>query len=448
MAAPVLKVIIIGGGPVGLTTAHALAKAGIDFVVLERRPNIVEDMGASIVLSPQTLRVMGHLDLLDSLREISQEVLHIAAFSMKGKKYMENWCPNILKEYNGSYPHIFHRADLVRKLYEGLLPTHESRILPNKKVSEIIPLEGGVRVACDDGTSYEGHIVLGSDGVHSKTRHLMHELAGEEFEKPEMSPIDKDPYDAEYKTLFCSFPRLYEYAPGDFFVTHGEAVSLQLLNGRDRSWVFVYEHIKKPDNSNDKLFPYSKADVEFFAAKHGDMYVGDKLQFKDLWPKRKNCTLTDLHEGVLQRWSWGRAVLAGDACHKFTPNAGMGFNSGVQDIMALVNGLHGCVKEAGPGALPTDKAIEAMFKEYEEKRIPEIKSDCATSAMVTRLCAWPSNFYWFLDTFIFAGIPYLESLLFRFVMSRANSRGLALNFIKGSEPFQGSLPWVHPISST
>jgi 2-polyprenyl-6-methoxyphenol hydroxylase-like FAD-dependent oxidoreductase len=97
-AAPVLKVIIIGGGPIGLTTAHALAKANIDFVVLERRPDIVEDIGASIVLSPQTLRIMGHLDLLNSLREISQEVLHIAAFSMKGKKYMENWCPNILKE--------------------------------------------------------------------------------------------------------------------------------------------------------------------------------------------------------------------------------------------------------------------------------------------------------------------------------------------------------------
>jgi 2-polyprenyl-6-methoxyphenol hydroxylase-like FAD-dependent oxidoreductase len=92
------KVIIIGGGPVGLSTAHALSKAGIDFVVLERRKAIVEDMGASLVLSPQSLRIMGHLGLLENFRDIGQEVLHLASFTMRGKKFLENWHTNYLND--------------------------------------------------------------------------------------------------------------------------------------------------------------------------------------------------------------------------------------------------------------------------------------------------------------------------------------------------------------
>lgn len=38
------KVIVVGGGPSGLIAAHALYLAGIDFVVLERRENVIEDL--------------------------------------------------------------------------------------------------------------------------------------------------------------------------------------------------------------------------------------------------------------------------------------------------------------------------------------------------------------------------------------------------------------------
>ncbi|KFA50645.1 hypothetical protein S40293_04874 [Stachybotrys chartarum IBT 40293] len=446
---PEFKVIIIGGGPVGLSTAHALSQAGIDFVVLERRKAIVEDMGASLVLSPQSLRIMGHLGLLERFRDIGQEVLHLAAFTMQGKKFLENWHTNYLKDYNGAYPHVFHRADVVRVLYEGLVPQCESKILTNKKVVGIIPDEGGVRVACEDGTEYAGHIVLGADGVYSKTRHLMHEWASNDAARPELSPIEKTPYTAEYKTLFCSFPRLWEFAPGDFFVTHGEEVSLQLLNSRNRSWVFVYEHIPAAERKERaSYFPYTEQDVEEFALKHGDINIGGKLFFRDIWRRRTNCGLTDLHEGVLPQWSYGRAVLAGDACHKFTPNAGMGFNSGLQDVMALVNGLHQCLSERAEGSLPDDEAIAAVFADYEAQRIPSIKSDCAASAMVTRLCAWPNTWFWFIDQYIIPTLPWIESFFFKYQMAREVSRGLVLSFLKAREPFQGQIPWVHTLKGS
>ena len=50
------KVIIVGGGPVGLIAAHVLLRAGIDFVLLESRPDICVNLGANLVLLPSGQR--------------------------------------------------------------------------------------------------------------------------------------------------------------------------------------------------------------------------------------------------------------------------------------------------------------------------------------------------------------------------------------------------------
>ncbi|KAI1375632.1 hypothetical protein F4677DRAFT_421914 [Hypoxylon crocopeplum] len=65
------RVIVIGGGPVGMIAAHALSKAGIDFIVLERRPVIAEDVGASLVLHAHGMRALAQFGLYDRLKEIS-----------------------------------------------------------------------------------------------------------------------------------------------------------------------------------------------------------------------------------------------------------------------------------------------------------------------------------------------------------------------------------------
>ena len=85
------KVIVVGGGPVGLTAAHALSQAGIDFVVLESRPSIVVDVGASLVLWPQSLRVMAQLGLLEKLQRIGADLHHVTTRTLDAYKYKESW---------------------------------------------------------------------------------------------------------------------------------------------------------------------------------------------------------------------------------------------------------------------------------------------------------------------------------------------------------------------
>lgn len=90
------KVIIIGGGPTGLTAAHALSKAGIDFVVLERRPKVAEDVGASLVLFPYSMRIMAQFGLLDKLQKLGHEVLRWADYTTLGM-FMESFHTHTLR---------------------------------------------------------------------------------------------------------------------------------------------------------------------------------------------------------------------------------------------------------------------------------------------------------------------------------------------------------------
>lgn len=63
------RVIVAGGGPVGLFTAHALAKANIDYVVLEQLPEVVRLRGAGIVLLPNTMRLLDQIGLCERTEE-------------------------------------------------------------------------------------------------------------------------------------------------------------------------------------------------------------------------------------------------------------------------------------------------------------------------------------------------------------------------------------------
>lgn len=79
------KVIIAGGGPSGLTAAHSLHLAGIDFVVLEQRDTVIEDLGASLVLAAPSLRVMHQFGLLNELLAVGEEITHARSFTIEGR---------------------------------------------------------------------------------------------------------------------------------------------------------------------------------------------------------------------------------------------------------------------------------------------------------------------------------------------------------------------------
>jgi 2-polyprenyl-6-methoxyphenol hydroxylase-like FAD-dependent oxidoreductase len=66
---------------------------------------------------------------------------------------------------------IAERASFLKSMYEQL--RDKSKIQLKKKVIEIKHGRDSVKVVCADGTEFNGSIVVGADGIHSKVREEM-----------------------------------------------------------------------------------------------------------------------------------------------------------------------------------------------------------------------------------------------------------------------------------
>lgn len=63
------KVIIVGGSVTGLTLAHSLDRAGVDYMVLEKRDEFAPQEGASIGILPNGGRVLDQLGIYDAIEK-------------------------------------------------------------------------------------------------------------------------------------------------------------------------------------------------------------------------------------------------------------------------------------------------------------------------------------------------------------------------------------------
>lgn len=222
----------------------------------------------------------------------------------------------------------------------------------------------------------------------------------------------------------------------------GDTSSLQFINAYNRSWVFCYEKLATPPTSRVR---YTDADMQAYAAKHGDTPIGDThLRLKDVFAQRTSGGMANLEEGVLQHWSAGRIVLCGDACHKFTPNAGLGLNNGIQDAVVLVNELHRVCDEAA-GGVPSQEELTDAFRRYHEMRKAVVESDLSFSSHTTRLQAWPNWIYWLVNRYVLPSIPLLNKIMWDTLAAPRSSKSYCLDFVEGEEPFQGHTPWARPM---
>ena len=71
MDAELFKVIIVGGGPVGLYIAHALQRERTEFMLLVKQKIINNPSGQLLFLWPRTVRLLDQIGLLDPLRQAS-----------------------------------------------------------------------------------------------------------------------------------------------------------------------------------------------------------------------------------------------------------------------------------------------------------------------------------------------------------------------------------------
>ncbi|KAI8956762.1 FAD/NAD(P)-binding domain-containing protein [Daldinia sp. FL1419] len=447
MAGRKFRVVVVGGGPVGLTMAHTLSKAGIEFVVLERRPSVFEEVGASLVVSPHGMRAFKQLGLYERLRGISVEFIAAHVCTEDGRQYNKISIQDEFTADFGCSSCIFNRAELIKAIYEGLSDSDQARVLTDKKVIDVTSDDSGVTVRCTDGTRYDASIVVGADGVHSAVRKHMRNIALKASPKIQIDP--EKPFLAEYRMLWASFPLQgdkHDGPPGIGGSSHCTDHGLQYVLGRNRGWIFIYERLPTPTREPTR---YTDEDVVALGERWGDVAVGRKLKVKDVFSKRIHAGMTNLEEGVLKRWFWGRIVLVGDAAHKFTPNPGQGYMNGMQDVLALTNILHGVLKpyrdnesgESGSSG-PSTKVLSAAFKRYQDGRLAGAHHGCELSAREIRTQTRRTTWLWFFDTWMMPYFPkWVDSMLLEASFKKSIRNGLVLDFVDAEESLKGRTAW-------
>jgi len=79
------KILIIGAGIGGLTSAIALRRAKFDVEVFERAPEMKE-VGAGIALSPNAMRVLKHLGLMQQVGERRTVIKAAVGHTWRGRE--------------------------------------------------------------------------------------------------------------------------------------------------------------------------------------------------------------------------------------------------------------------------------------------------------------------------------------------------------------------------
>lgn len=330
---------------------------------------------------------------------------------------------------------MFHRAELVRALLDGLPKSAREKYLLGQKVVDISTSETGVVVTAANGKTYSGSMVIGADGVHSQTRKIMNRLSSNSKFSASRNP--EPPFSANYRCLWSNLP--WKGEAGQGADTQHKDRSVMWLTGRDRAWIFLYEKMPQPIKEPKR---YTKAEMDDFAASFADWPVNETLKIRDVY-NSSTAGMSNLEEGILDHWSLGRIVLAGDSCHKFTPNAGLGFTNGIQDVAMLCNLLHDAVQHSKNTDI-SEGALQEIFKEYQSARRKGLEFDWGVSSVTTCGHAWANTFYWFLYRFIWPLYAF-QWVMQTYVAGPQMKQSRVLRYVFGEDNIKGRIAWAHPI---
>ena len=334
------KVIIIGGGPAGITAGLALRKAGVDATVYERAEKVTP-LGGAIILNAVGLTIMRRLgvDIEDIYNGVNAEFRRYDG----NVRARINISEDMLAEANASG----WQSGMMRKeLYSRMLDVvPDDLIVPNHEFSSFEQDEEGVTAHFKNGESVRADILVGADGIYSPIRNQLFPDSPQPRELGiavwlgwcEANGIDINQcviqHDKNYQMGYC--PLVFE--------------------GKDCfEWWLVEEYKGEapPENVTE--------------------YVLDKVgHFAE--PTRQILTHTDHDKHLfrwiveyipgLKQWTKGRVTIMGDAAHPTSPYAAYGAGMAIEDGYFLGKFL----KDSN---LKDHKSFGPALKQYEDLRRP------------------------------------------------------------------------------
>ncbi len=311
-----LKVLIIGGGIGGLTSAIALARHGIRAHIIERDPDW-SVYGVGIIQQGNVVRAMDQLGLLDDYIEAGFGFDHVDVFIPTGQQVAHIPTPKLVDGYPSNVG-IGRRA--LHKVLGDRAIEAGATIRLGVTATQMDDDGSGVTVAFSDGTQDRFDLVIGADGLYSTTR------AGifPDAPRPVFTGQSVWRYNFERTpdvTGLCA----YEGPTGIGLVPLSDTL--------------MYMYVTTPEPGNPR---YAKDTLA--ASMRGKLAATPSPAIRALIDQ-----ITDDDEVVYKPLEWvflegdwhkGRVVLLGDAVHATTPHLGQGAGMAIEDSLVLAEELY------------------------------------------------------------------------------------------------------------
>ena len=315
------RILIAGGGPVGVITGLYLARHGIPVTMFDKAPKPPEDHRAA-TLQPSTLDLFEELGLTESILRQGFKSHH---FQWRDRETHE-----VVAEFD--YGRL---ADITNHPYVIQLEQHKTvntalaaaEGLPDfdlRRPVEVVSVrqtEDGVEceVVDENGETslHRGAYLIGCDGGRSIVRKTIG-VSFEGFTWPERFNIVSTPVDLGEIHGF----RLRNYC------AHPERwVSLMKVPGEDGKGLWRCVFPAHTEESDEEVMSDEWIQARFKECMDAGPY---EIVHRNMY---------NVHQRVAGSFRQGRIVLAGDAAHVNNPIGGMGMNSGFQDGINLARKL-------------------------------------------------------------------------------------------------------------
>ena len=302
-------VLVVGAGPVGLTTASQLARLGVPVRVVDALPAPTTESRA-VTLHARSMEMLAALGVLPRLEARGRR---IPAIAMVDGRTGETRARVPFDDVPTRHPFLLD------------IPQPDTEAVLAERATELgIVVERGVSLTglSQDGEGVEVTLrgpegerttrvgwVVGADGGHSATRHLAGTHLDGAFHGQHFAMADVD-VDTE---LSPDTIRMFTHPDG-------MGILFPLAGARARIMFLVDD--PGPDAPDPTL-----AQIQALA----DARMGGRVTVRDpRW-----LTYFEVHHAQVPRYRLGRVLLAGDAAHIHSPAGAQGMNTGIQDAANL-----------------------------------------------------------------------------------------------------------------
>jgi len=327
------RVLIAGGGPVGLLCAWLLGRRGLPVRLFDVNETLQADPRAATT-HPATLDLLADDGLADDMARVGLVAPIFQFWDRPSGEKVAEFDHAVLKE-DTSHPFVVQceQFKTTKLLVERLRTLPNVEVLFAHEVVDVVQTDSlvSVDVRGPDGVkSHSGAYLIGADGGRSVVR-KQSDIAFEGFTWPERFIVLTTPFDFESAYGLCF--RSYFADPDEWCNCFKVSA-----DGPPGLWRTVYP--ANPDQSEQQLMSDAAVQArmqKFFPAQQPYEIV------------HRNLYVT--HQRVAETFRKGRVLLAGDSAHVNNPIGGMGLNGGIQDAANLAEKLAAVLLDKAPDAL-------------------------------------------------------------------------------------------------